>query len=83
MVSKSQGIVGYKVKPWMCIPDDDIYIIDMNKVITMTEIYNDQIIRVYEKYTKNSSQVSLEKTVGFISKVDEARKVLEKLYNSN
>jgi hypothetical protein len=49
----------------------------------MTEIYNVQIIRVYEKYTKNSSQVSLEKTVGFISKVDEARKVLEKLYNSN
>lgn len=83
MVSRNQGTVGYKVKPWMCIPDDDIYIIDMNKVITMTEIYDNQIIRVYQKYTKSSSQVSLEKNMGFISKVDEARKVLEKLYNSN
>ena len=83
MVSKNNGIVGYKVKPWMMIPDDDIYIIDMNKVINMTEIDNEQIIRVYEKYNRNSSQVSLDKNMGFISKVDEARKVLEKLYNSN
>lgn len=83
MVSKNQGVVGYKVKPWMSIPDDDIYIIDMNKVITMTEVDDDQIIRVYQKYTKSSSQVSLEKNMGFISRVDDARKVLEKIYNSN
>jgi hypothetical protein len=83
IISKNQGTVGYKVKPWMMIPDDDIYIIDMNKVITMTEISDDQIIRIYQKFIKNSSQVSLDKNMGFISKVDDARKALEKLYNSN
>lgn len=83
MVSKQNGVVGYKVKPWMMIPDDDIYIIDMNKVITMTEVDDEQIIRVYQKFTRESSQVTLDKHMGFISKVDEARKVLEKLYNSN
>jgi hypothetical protein len=82
VVTKNQGVIGYKVKPWMCIPDDDIYIIDMNNVITMTEIYDSQIIKIYQKYIKNSSQVSLETSMGFISKVDEARKILEKLYNS-
>ena len=83
MVSKNQNTVGYKVKPWMMIPDDDIYIIDMNKVITMTEISDNQIIRVYQKFIKNSSQVSLDKHMGFISKVDDARKSLEKLYKSS
>jgi len=83
MVSRNNGIVGYKVKPWMKIPDDDIYIIDMNKVITMTEIHDEQIIGIYKKYMNDSSQVNLEKSMGFISKVDDARKVLEKLYNSN
>ena len=83
MVSRNAGIVGYKVKPWMNIPDDDIFIIDMNKVITMTEIHNEQIIQIYKKYMNDSSQVDLEKSMGFISKVDDARKVLEKLYNSN
>ena len=83
IVSKNQGIVGYKVKPWMMIPDDDIYIIDMNKVITMTEVNNDQIIRIYQKFVNNSSQVFLDKHMGFISKVDDARKSLEKLYQSS
>jgi len=83
MMTRTGDIVGYKVKPWMKIPDDDIYIIDMNKVITMTEIYDDQIIGVYKKYMNDSPQVNLEKSMGFISKVDDARKVLEKLYNSN
>jgi hypothetical protein len=83
MVSKNAGIVGYKVKPWMKIPEDSMYIIDMNKVITMTEIHDEQIIEIYKKYMNDSSQVNLEKSMGFISKVDDARKVLEKLYNSN
>ena len=81
--SKTQGIVGYKIRPWMNIPEDDIYIIDMDKVITMTEICDKNIIRIYQKFIKNTSQVSLEKGMGLISKVDEARKVLEKIYNSN
>jgi hypothetical protein len=83
MVSRNVGIVGYKVKPWMQIPDDDIFIIDMNKVITMTEIYDKHIIGIYKKYMNDSSQVNLEKSMGFISKVNDARKVLEKIYNSN
>lgn len=83
MMSKTQGVVGYKVKPWMLIPEDDIYIIDMNKVITMTEVNDEQIIRVYQKFIRNTSQVSLERNMGFISKVNEARKVLEKIYKSS
>jgi hypothetical protein len=83
MVSRNSGIVGYKVKSWMKIPNDDIFIIDMNKVITMTEIHDEQIIGIYKKYLNDSSQVNLEKSMGFISKVDDARKVLEKLYNNN
>jgi hypothetical protein len=83
MVSKNAGIVGYRVKHWMKIPEDSIYIIDMDKIITMTEIHDEQIIGIYRKYISDSSQVNLEKSMGFISKVDDARKILEKIYNSN
>ena len=77
---KKHEVVGYKVRQWMMVPDDDIYIIDMNKIITMTEIHDETIIKMYEKFNKSSSQVSLDKKMGFISKVDEARKMLEELY---
>jgi acyl-CoA synthetase (NDP forming) len=82
MVSKSNRIIGYKVTPWMMIPDDDLYIISMDRVMTMTEIKNNEIIRVYNKYKNNTSKVPLDKNMGFISKVDDARKLLEKIYNS-
>lgn len=83
MVSRNAGIVGYKVKPWMKIPEDEMYIINMDKVITMTEVHDEQIIGIYKKYMNDSLQVSLEKSMGFISKVDDARKTLEKIYNNN
>lgn len=82
MVSK-QGIYGFKIIPWMLIPDDDIYIIDMNKVITMTEIKNTKIIGIYKKYLNNTSQVKIDNSMGFISKVDDARRVLENLYSNS
>lgn len=83
IISKNQGIVGYKIKPWMMIPDDDIYIIDMDKVITMTEVNNEDIIRLYLKFNQDTSQVTLERSMGLLSKVDDARKILEKIYKSN
>ena len=36
-----------KVKPWMEIPNDDIFIIKLDKIITMTETNDDKIIEIY------------------------------------
>lgn len=84
IVSRKTGTMGYKVKPWMNIPDDEVYIIKMDKVITMTEIKDNQIISIYKKYLNSSSKIELtNRKMGFISKVDDARRYLEKIYNSN
>lgn len=82
MTSKSNRIIGYKITPWMLIPDDELYIISIDNVMTMTEIKTREIIRVYNKYRNNTSRTTLDKNMGFISKVDDARKLLEKIYNS-
>jgi hypothetical protein len=84
IVSRRNGTMGYKVKPWMNIPDDEIYIIKMDKVITMTEIKDNTIIGIYKKFLNSSSRIELNnRRMGFISKVDDARRYLEKIYNSN
>jgi hypothetical protein len=82
MLSKSHKIIGYKVTPWMMIPDDELYVLTMDKVITMTEIKSNNIIKVYNKYKNNGSSQTIDKEMGYISKVSEARKLLEKIYNS-
>ena len=79
-----------KVKPWMEIPEDDFFVIPMDKIITMTEVKNSSIIKVYEKYITDSEneseslidqhQTKITNKMGYISSVEDARKKLENLF---
>ena len=83
ITNKTGIIAGYKVEPWMSLPEDDMYIIDVSNVITMTEIGDEDIINVYHKFNKSTSRVTIDRKMGLISKVDEARKTLEKVYKNS
>jgi len=83
-----------KINPWMEIPDDDMFIIKLDKVITMTEIKDKNMIFFYEKYIKDNDnketemsysegQVKISDKMGFISTVEDARNRLENLYKDN
>ena len=79
-----------KIKPWMEIPDDDFYMIKLDKVITMTEVKNKNTIEFYEKYLRDDDvdievdgKVKISDKMGFISTVDDARKSLEKLFRKD
>ena len=76
-----------KVKPWMEIPTDELYVIKYDKIITMTEVKEEQTIEFYNRYL-NDEDVDFEEDgrtkisdkMGYISTVDDARKMLESLY---
>lgn len=77
-----------KIIPWMQIPPDDFFIIKFDKVITMTEITNDTIIDIYQKYLNDddtstqdvNGKVKISNDMGYISSVEDARKRLENLF---
>ena len=75
------------INPWIKNSDDEMYLVDIDKIITITEIKNKDILKVYNKYlkTKNKSSRRVEATpnMGFISSIDDARESLENLYRSN
>ena len=74
----------------MEIPEDDFFVIPMDKIITMTEVKNSSIIKVYEKYITDSEneseslidqhQTKITNKMGYISSVEDARKKLENLF---
>jgi len=76
-----------KVNPWMKIPNDDFFMIKLDKVITMTEITDQSTIEIYNRYLNDDSdnmvdkdgKVKLSNKMGYISSVQEARERLEKL----
>ena len=90
MIHSSTGSY-IKVKPWMELSDDDIFIIRLDRVITMTETKDKKVIQVYESYINDddddnidvyrpSGQVKVSDKMGYISSVDDARKKLERIF---
>ena len=79
-----------KVKPWMELPDEDIFMIRLDKIITMTESNDKKLINLYNHYINDEEPIYKENglmkpnyEMGYISTVDEARKKLEKVFKLN
>ena len=52
-----------KVTPWMEMSDEDMYVLRMDKVITMTECHDQKLIKIYnyEKFNYEIINISLKK----------------------
>tara|TARA_X000000368_G_scaffold410458_1_gene393964 strand:- start:300 stop:707 length:408 start_codon:yes stop_codon:yes gene_type:complete len=80
-----------KIRPWLELPTDDLFLIKYDRIITMTEINDDQMIHFYEKYLNESEdndvefdgRVKLNTKLGFVSTVDDARRSLERIFKDN
>ena len=79
-------VTGYKVEPWLKTTEEDLIIINMDDVLTMTENSNIDMIVYYHDYLRKNhkeNKSSLSREMGYISSVKEAKKSLEKLYNNS
>ena len=83
---KKQGTVGYKIEPWLKTASDDMFMMNFDKVMTISESNDMEIIAVYHQYIrdseldKSSSRSTLNRQMGYIASVGEAKDLLEKLY---
>ena len=82
-----------KIRPWLGVPGDDVYILKYDKIITMSEVKDHMIISMYKTYCdegdfdfgefineENSRNHEVTKKMGYISNVEDARKKLEDLF---
>ena len=79
-----------KVRPWLELPTEDLFLMKYDKIVTMSEVSDDRMITFYEKYlneedidTELDGRVTLNPKMGFITTVEDARKSLEKIFKSN
>jgi len=79
-------VTGYKVEPWLKTTEEDLLIINMDDVLTMTENTNIDMIMYYEDYLRKNNKDNksdLSREMGYISSVKDAKKTLEKLYRDS
>ena len=79
-----------KVKPWLELPDQDLFLIKYDKIITMSEVTDEQMIKFYNRYLNEDDvdieidgKVSLTEKMGLLTTVDDARLKLEEIFKNN
>jgi len=93
VITSARGI-HIKVKSWIEMSSDDIFIVKLDKIITMTETKDERLIDIYNSYLEDeeedsintyqsskSNQIKPSKKMGYISSVEDARKSLENSFN--
>ena len=87
MMIRNNGMGAIKVVPWIHAASDTILILDMDKVITMSEVFDQEVIRIYNRYMtdkdRDSNESVVTKDMGYLSTVTDARIFLEKLYKKD
>ena len=79
------GIAGYKIEPWMKTTTEDMFLIKMEDVVTISENTDAEMIILHESYVRKvnnlkSDKPSLSRKMGYLANVNEAKKLLEKIY---
>lgn len=86
---KNKGkIAGYKIEPWLKTTTDDMFMINIEDVLTMSESTDIEMIMMYQDYVRSSNKQSnnesiIDRKMGRIGNVNDAKEILEKIYKSN
>ena len=83
------GIVGYKVEPWLKTTTEDMFLLNINDVLTMSESSDVEMINMHQQYVQHndrnndgSSNYILDRKMGYISNINDAKSILEKIYKT-
>tara|TARA_B100000902_G_C26805387_1_gene666505 strand:+ start:255 stop:650 length:396 start_codon:yes stop_codon:yes gene_type:complete len=87
IIIRQIGVSAVRINPWIKMSDDSTLVMNMDKVMTMTEVHDEQLINVYNKFLRDKDRITnrtdINENMGFISSISDARVFLEKLYKSS
>ena len=87
-IKSRMGVVGYKVEPWLKTTTEDMFILNISDVLTMSESSDIEMIMMYQDYVRSSNNdednnTQLNRRMGRIGNVRDAKEVLEKIFKNN
>ena len=87
-VKAKGGIIGYKVEPWLKTTKEDLFIINMDNVLTLSESNDMEMIGMYQNFLEdfrrdNQNQAKINRKMGYLATVNAARGYLEKIYKES
>jgi len=86
-LKSKMGVVGYKIEPWLKTTTDDMFVIKLDDVLTMSESSDIEMIMMYQDYVRSSNSdednnTQLNRRMGRIGNVRDAKEILEKIFKN-
>ena len=87
-IKSNSNVVGYKVEPWIKTSTEDMFIININDVLTMTESSDIEMIMMHQSFVRSvdkesSNSYQIDRKMVYIGNVNDTKEILEKLYKSS
>lgn len=79
------NIRGYKFEPWLKTTTEDLIIINIDDILTMVESNDIEMISTYQSYVREfnsfkGKECKIDRKMGYIANINDAKDILEKLY---
>ena len=88
LVKNRNGLQGFKVDPWLKTTSEDMFIVDIADVLTLSESNDMEMIVMHQAFVNNADKFTrkdrqLNRRMGYLSNVQDAKKILEKIYKND
>ena len=81
------GMIGYKVEPWLKTTTDDMFFVNLNDVLTMSESSDIEMIMMYQNYVRQSNRegnyTKIDRKMGYLGNVNDTKEILEKIFKNS
>lgn len=88
-IKSRSGALGYKLEPWLKTTTDDMFIIKLDDVLTMSESSDIEMIMMYQDYLRSynkgdsNHQSNISRNMGYLGNVNDTKELLEKIFKKS
>ena len=88
-IKSRSGVTGYKVEPWLKTTSDDMFVVKLDDVLTMSESSDIEMIMMYQDYIRSSNkgdsdnQSNISRNMGYLGNVNDTKELLEKIFKKS
>ena len=84
-IKGKKGLLGYKVEPWLKTTREDMFIINMDNVLTLSESQDVEMIMMHQNFVRDSSEdmtnhSKINRRMGYLGTVNDTKEILEKIF---
>ena len=86
-VKARAGTVGYKVEPWLKTTKEDMFIMNLDHVMTLSESNDMEMIAMYQRFLRdserdNNNQAKMSRKMGYLGNIHDTKQLLERIFKN-